>query len=144
LGHLSHACGVGTMNWYARWNPFLPITLDRRRRRLRLGVAFFSIIIFAFLAVALMGPDRHITLMMSLAIWPTLVIFIVQWARVRTEILKHGPDHLEQPKPAPGELLATTIGALIIAVAIGGILVLSIIRQHPVCTSQTNNSKSCR
>lgn len=132
------------MNKYARWYPFLPISLERQRRRLLLGIAFFSIIIAAFLAVALMGLNRHITLMTSLVIWPTLVIFIVQWARVRTEISKHGPDQLEERVLASGKLLAIAIGALIVAVAIGGILVLGIIRQNPVCTPQTYNSKNCR
>ena len=100
------------------------MTLDQRRRRLLLGIAIVSAAMVAFVVAAFMGPERHITIMSSWPLWPTLAVLVGQWARVRENIRVHGPDYLEKDSRPSRMVIAAAIGALIVVVAIGVALAL--------------------
>ena len=98
------------------------MTLDQRRRRLRLGVVICAISIAALIVAALTGWGRHITLVSSMPLWPALGVLAGQWASVNSKIAVYGPDHLELPKPSSRMALAVAISALVALLAIGGLL----------------------
>lgn len=98
------------------------MTLDQRRRRLRLGVGICAISIAALIVAALSDFERHITLISSMPVWPALGVLAGQWASVNSKIAIYGPDHLEQHWPVPSKALAAGLCALVVVLATGGII----------------------
>ena len=105
---------IETGSSYRNW-----MTLDQRRRRLRLGVGICAVAMAALIVAALAGVERHITLFSSMPLWPFIGVLAGQLTRVHGRIAVHGPDQLEEPKPASRKAIAAGLCALIVVLAIG-------------------------
>ena len=100
------------------------MTLDQRRRRLQLGIAICLIAIAAFFVAAMVGVNRHITLMSGMPLWPSLAILTGQWMSVRAGIIKYGPDCSETQTLAPRKITAAAIGVATLILAIGAFMLI--------------------
>ena len=102
------------------------MTLDQRCRRLRLGLGFCAAAIGGFGVAWLAGVDRHISLISSMPLWPTVAVLAGQWRSVRAKIAVHGPDAPEEGKPASRTAIAAALGVLIVVLAVGGMVALRV------------------
>ena len=102
------------------------MTLDQRRRRLRLGLGLCAAAIGGFVAAWLAGIDRHISLISSMSLWPTIAILAGQWRSVRAKIAVHGPDAPEEGKPVSRTAIAAALGALIFVLTVGSMVALRV------------------
>ena len=102
------------------------MTLEQRRRRLRLGVGVCAISIAVLTVAALTGFERHITLVSSMPLWPALGVLAGQWASVNSKIAIHGPDHSEFHRPVSRTAVAMALCAMIAMLAIGGIVAMRV------------------
>ncbi len=99
------------------------MTLNQRRHRLLFGIALCVVAISVLTIVALTGVERHVTLMSSMPLWPTVAILVGQWTRVRANIATYGPDRPEEIAPVSRKLLAAAAVGLFLVLAFGVILV---------------------
>ena len=102
------------------------MTLDQRRRRLRLGLGLCAAAVGGSLVAWYTGLDRHISLISSMTLWPAVAVLAGQWSSVRAKIALHGPDALEEGKPASRTAIAAALGVLILVLAVGGMVALRV------------------
>lgn len=102
------------------------MTLDQRRRRLRLGLGLCATAIGGLVVAWLAGVDRHISLISSMPLWPAVAILAGQLSSVRAKIAVHGPDAPEEGKPASRTAIAAALGVLIVVLAVGGMVALRV------------------
>lgn len=98
------------------------MTLDQRRRRLRLGLGLCALAVSGFIAAWALGVDRHFSPISSMPLWPAIAVLAGQWSSVRAKIAEYGPDALEEEKPPSPRRSAAALGVLFVVLAIGGIV----------------------